>query len=38
MAKKIAAPALKDGEQLATVITRLKRANGQMNAVIAKMS
>lgn len=34
MAKKISAPALKDGEQLATVITRLKRANGQMNAVI----
>ncbi|MEN9516817.1 MAG: Copper-sensitive operon repressor [Actinomycetota bacterium] len=34
MAKKISAPALKDVEQLATVITRLKRANGQMNAVI----
>ena len=34
MAKKISAPALKDGEQLANVITRLKRANGQMNAVI----
>ena len=34
MARKVSAPALSDEQQLATVITRLKKANGQMNAVI----
>lgn len=34
MAKKVSSPVLGDEEQLAVVITRLKRANGQLGAVI----